>query len=119
MAHYDGKVFFAASDFEESGVDDNFAAGHAPGIYLVVLNQVEFPLIAFDKVVEIVFLTVPFDGVLDAGTDIADHLCFLMVGAELAFGEKLLVIGKAERMHHGRRDKAKLFSAGDGHARTC
>jgi hypothetical protein len=46
VPHHHGQTGGIFGNGKDTGIDDNFAAGHAPGIDLGVFHEVEFPGIA-------------------------------------------------------------------------
>src|SRR5690606_29719565 len=61
MTHYHSYACLIPAHRHDPGIKDNFTSWHAPCIYLVILNQIEFPGKAFEKPPLVVRLQILFN----------------------------------------------------------
>ena len=97
------------------GVESHLAARHAPGVDLVAFDEVEFPGVTIEMLAHAVILEILFHGPLDVGADPLDHGGGVGVGAQLAFGDHLVVLLKTQGVHLAVRDQTQLLAPGYGH----
>ena len=114
MPYDHGQIRFGLGDGQETGVDDDFAPGHGPGIDVVAVDQVEFPMVAPQFGLNVFHPAVFGDGLSDPPADAFDPFRLLGVGARLVFLQEGLIVLQTHGAHHGIGHEVQLAASGDG-----
>ena len=113
VAEDDRELVVRRHERHQPRVDDDLAAGHAEGVDLLVLDEVELPGEVRDLLREAVLAQVALGGGRDAATD-ALHLRGLdLVSGDLGLAHVAFVLRKARREDLGIGDERELPAARD------
>ena len=115
VTHHHGQLVVAAHELHDALIDHDFAAGHAPGVHLVALHQVELP----GKVPHFTFQPVGFEIGLGGGGNALAHaghlLALHLLRAELGRLHETGVRRQARLQHLAVAHKVQLLATGDRH----
>ncbi len=79
MAHHHGNSGLPLADWQDACVEDHFAARHCEGVYLIVLNEVELPLVAFQLIQIVVLPHILLNRILNVVAHLFQQGHFLLI----------------------------------------
>ena len=94
MSHHSSDAVRILANRQDARVKHNFAPRKAPGIHLLVIDQVELPSIVVCFLGHAISAHEAVDGIGNVAPDRLNLFCFRRVGRDLVFLQKRIVLSK-------------------------